>query len=133
MAAPVDTPASPVADLGGFLVGVAIYKKTADEVEQWAGVVSFGSTVVADVVGGYTYPDFDTPSGVPEMVIGQDTTRDAVLSGIGYLWPEAFGDFMLNSYQTLRSWQSCSYEPTWELRLMWDGDLYIRRYDNDSD
>lgn len=83
-------------------------------------MLSWGSTLVADVLGGFTYIDFDTthtPYGVPEVVIGEDIAFGVATQIPGVFIPEAHIDLALNSLQTLHSWDSTGNGPTSELRF----------------
>jgi hypothetical protein len=129
----------PVGDVGGFAAGVAQYQVPFNNIENAAGWTSLGCTLWADRLAGYTYLDLaDTPSGYPELVLGQDTSMDLLLSGIGGVWPEGNVDALLNGIQMVNSFKSILQEPTWEVRVVflygdYEGQYsYIRGYDDNG-
>ncbi|MDY7076034.1 MAG: RHS repeat-associated core domain-containing protein [Chloroflexota bacterium] len=129
----------PIGDVAGLAAGVTVYKMYFDKIENAAGLASFATTSLADNLAGYTYLDLaDTPSGYIELVLGQDTSTDLLLSGIGTLWPEGNVDVVLNGIQMVNSYKSILQEPTWEVRIVfpygdYDGQYsYIRGYDDNG-
>jgi len=94
---------------------VLVYESTLGRVETVLGVTGFVNTAVADWAGGYTYLDFEALPG-PELVIGQDTTRE-VLANLVSALPSATVDTVVNTVQAHYSWTSLTEDPTWELRI----------------
>ena len=135
--ASLDGPVLPIADIPAPFVGVVAYQKTLGKVENWLGLASGVNTIAADILGGYTYIDDNTEYGLPEIVIGQNTVED-LIAGLdsqllGLIIPEAFVDTVINSSQALDNWMylgGMNGDPTWELRVTWDGGWYTKHYDN---
>jgi RHS repeat-associated protein len=88
---------------------VATYQGTVGKFEDVLGWAGLGTTALADLYGGYTYPDFDTETGLPELVVGQDTTVELASNAVGLI-PEAFIDAGVNLYQMIYSWSSLSID-----------------------
>jgi len=123
----------------GGAAGVATYAAALDPFERASSFSSIAFTVPADIYGGYTYPDIDSPSGYPELVIGQKTTLDVAYNAINAGYPEALGDLVVNSVEFATQHADLfdnPGEPTWELRIRKTGDLnapfgaYVTCYDN---
>ena len=130
---------SPIADVPAPVAGVIAYQKTLGKVENWLGVGSSVNTIVADILDGYTYIDDDTGYGLPEVVVGQRTVDDLIMGLdsqlLGLIVPEAFVDTAINANQALDNWIDLSNtgeDPTWELRVTWDGGWYVRHYSKDK-
>jgi hypothetical protein len=114
-------PATPIGEPIGALAGVAAYAQFLDKLEMgldWGGATC---TFIADYLEGYTYIDpAERTNGLPELVIGQDSWVEWQTATWGTFWPEALGDWLINTGQHAYDWIHVRREPTWEVRLRWD-------------
>ena len=141
-----DGPEAGPSDGVALVAEVAVLKVYAgyiNKVEDGFGLASLSLTASGDLLGGYTYLDTDTESRLPELVVGEDTYQDVLLmipgEGInlgshvlGFWFPEAMLDSVVNWVQFKRDIDYWNQEPTSELRITVGGDGYIKRYGDDE-
>jgi hypothetical protein len=68
--------------------------------------------------------------GVPELVIGRDTTVDVLANGFNWVWSEAAGDFLVNTAEFAVETGKFGYsttDPAWETRITVTG-VYVVYY-----